>query len=150
MLFWKLVICCALMVGGLGSFADGMFTTNRSSQSVIELLGPDTGEMEGYELMDESVVLSCFSEGFRLMVPEVSMTFDGRLLDENDFFASGDSPVEAGSCLCRYLDLGLVLVVFGIALCLGVLSSSLVFALDFGLCLPISCFGEVVNDMIFW
>lgn len=149
MLFWKLVICCALIVGGLGSLADGMFTTNRSSQSVNELLGPDKGDIEGRELMDESVVLPCFSEGFRLMASEELMTFDGLVLDDSDFFPSGDLPVEAGSGLCRSLDLGLVLVVFGIVLCLGVLSSSLVFALDFGLCFSISCFGELVNDRIF-
>ena len=48
------------MVGGLGSLADGMFTTNLSSHSVAELGGPERDDVEGWELFEESVLLSDF------------------------------------------------------------------------------------------
>ena len=52
------------MVGGLGSLADGMFTTNLSSHSVAELGGPERDDVEGWELFEESVLLSDFSGEF--------------------------------------------------------------------------------------
>jgi hypothetical protein len=38
------------MVGGFGSLADGIWTTNLSSHSFIEVVGPDMGDTEEFEL----------------------------------------------------------------------------------------------------
>jgi hypothetical protein len=78
-LFWYSAISCAVIVGGLGSFALGMFTTNLSSQSV-RLSSADTGEIEEFEWGLDSVVVSVLSD--RCGVVSLS----SRLTQESPFF----------------------------------------------------------------
>ena len=50
------------MIGGFGSLAVGILTTNLSSHSVKELDGADMGETEGCECSEESVLVSGLSD----------------------------------------------------------------------------------------
>lgn len=78
MLFWYSAISCSVIVGGLGSFALGILTTNLSSQSV-RLSSADTGEIEEFEWGLESVV-SVLSD----LCGVVSLS--SRLTQESPFF----------------------------------------------------------------